>query len=179
GKGARAVEAGWRYARGGARPKPHAPPPLRGLPFRNAEAPSLAANHPARAARPRRPLRRVGGGELLLVLERRQRREQAARSPREGGAREAERPAALPPVEHPRPPNGQRSDRAAGGSSPFGLDHARAERPEAPPDRVPLDPAGHGRLDSRRRHREDQRRDAVRRARARDPDRPRPDRASD
>src|SRR5438552_1633040 len=138
-------------------------------PLQHAEAAAVAPHRPAHPARPDRAVRRLGGHELLLVLGRRERREQAPRPARARGARAPERPAALARVEHPRARNRQRPDRAARRRPPLRLDHARAQRPAAPPSGLPVDPAGHGRLDPRRRHGKDQRGDAIRGPGTRDP----------
>src|ERR671932_663993 len=120
----------------------------------------------------RRPLRRVVGSRLPLVLRRRGRGEQA-RQPRDGSrARLAERPPALALDGHPAPGHRPLERERTRGRPALGLDHARPHRPGPPPNRLPLDPARPARADSRPRRQQDQRRVPDRRAGARDPDDP-------
>ena len=78
----------------------------------------------------------------LAVRERREGREQAARSPgRAPRSRKQDGLAALAPDDDPPARHRPRAARGRARAPALRLDHARAHRPGAPPDLVPLDPA--------------------------------------
>ena len=86
---------------------------------------ALGAPDRPRLAGAARARDRLGGRQLLRVLERRLRREQAARPEREAALSAPERPAALPPDDDPRARHRQRRDRRPRGRQALRLDHAR------------------------------------------------------
>ena len=142
---------------------PPAPPPL-----------GVEARAPRRRPAAARPPRDLVVRRLPVRAQRRRSRAQTAAG---GDGVRAHAPGRADPRladEHPAARHRPRHERPGGPQlrRALRLDDAAARRPEAAPPRLPLDPARPPRDDSRLRRPEDQRRDADRRAEARDPDRP-------